>query len=73
MINVKTSDRNGEVVTIKEVLDQDELILITKSGIANRQPVKYIKIIGRNTQGVRLIRLKKGDLVIDVARVARES
>jgi DNA gyrase subunit A len=73
VINVKTSDRNGEVVTIKEVLDQDELILITKKGIANRQPVKDIKVIGRNTQGVRLITLKKDDLVIDVARVTRES
>ncbi len=40
VINVKTSERNGEVVTIKEVLDQDELILITKKGIANRQAVK---------------------------------
>ena len=72
VINVKTSERNGEVVTIKEVLDQDELILITKKGIANRQPVKDIKVIGRNTQGVRLISLKGGDLVIDVARVVKE-
>ncbi|MFH1374544.1 MAG: DNA gyrase subunit A [bacterium] len=72
VINVKTSDRNGEVVTIKEILDGDELILITKKGIANRQAVKDIKVIGRNTQGVRLISLKGGDVVIDVARVANE-
>jgi DNA gyrase subunit A len=72
VINVKTSDRNGEVVSIKEVLDNDELILITKKGIANRQPVKDIKVIGRNTQGVRLISLKPGDLVTDVARVVKE-
>ena len=72
VINVKTSDRNGEVVSIKEVLDNDELILITKRGIANRQPVKDIKVIGRNTQGVRLISLKAGDLVKDVARVVKE-
>jgi len=72
VINVKTSDRNGEVVAIMEVLDQDELILITKKGIANRQAVKDIKVIGRNTQGVRLVRLKAGDLVTDVARVAKE-
>ena len=72
VINVKTSDRNGEVVAIKEVLDADELILITKKGIANRQAVKDIKVIGRNTQGVRLITLQKDDLLIDVARVARE-
>lgn len=72
VINVKTSDRNGEVVAIMEVLDQDELILMTKKGIANRQAVKDIKVIGRNTQGVRLVKLKAGDLVTDVARVAKE-
>ncbi|MFQ5499004.1 MAG: DNA gyrase subunit A [Candidatus Zixiibacteriota bacterium] len=72
IINVKTSERNGKVVAIKEVLDQDELILITKHGIANRQGVKDIKVIGRNTQGVRLISLKGGDLVTDVARVTQE-
>ena len=72
VINVKTSDRNGEVVAIKEVLDKDELILITKRGIANRQSVKDINVIGRNTQGVRLISLKSGDVVVDVARVVTE-
>ncbi len=72
VINMKASDRNGEVVTIKEVLDQDELILMTQNGIANRQSVKDIKVIGRNTQGVRLIRLKEGDKVTDVARVVNE-
>lgn len=72
VINVKTTDRNGEVVSIKEVLDQDELILITKNGIANRQAVKDISVIGRNTQGVRLINLKNGDVVTDVARVVSE-
>jgi DNA gyrase subunit A len=72
VINVKTSDRNGEVIAIKEVLDQDELILITKNGIANRQSVKSIKVIGRNTQGVRLINLKGNDIVTDVARVITE-
>ena len=72
VINVKTSDRNGEVVAIKEVLDKDELILITKRGIANRQSVKDINVIGRNTQGVRLISLRAGDVVVDVARVVTE-
>lgn len=72
IINVKTSDRNGDVVSIKEVLDNDELILITKKGITNRQAVSQIKVIGRNTQGVRLIALGKDDLVTDVARVVKE-
>ena len=72
IINIKASVRNGEVVAIKEVLDDDELILITKQGIANRQAVKDISVIGRNTQGVRLIALSSGDKVTDVARVAKE-
>ncbi len=72
VINMKASDRNGEVVTIKEVLNQDELILMTQNGIANRQSVKDIKVIGRNTQGVRLIKLKGDDKVTDVARVVNE-
>ncbi|RME18878.1 MAG: DNA gyrase subunit A, partial [Candidatus Zixiibacteriota bacterium] len=72
VINVKTSDRNGKVVAIKEVLDNDELILITKKGIANRQAVKQLRVLGRNTQGVRLITLDKGDCLTDVARVAKE-
>jgi DNA gyrase subunit A len=72
IINVKTTDRNGEVVSIKEVLNDDELIIITRNGIANRQNVKDISVIGRNTQGVRLISLKNGDVVTDVARVVKE-
>lgn len=72
IINVKASERNGEVVAIREVLDKDELILITKKGIANRQAVEDIKVIGRNTQGVRLISLKNQDVVTDVARLITE-
>jgi DNA gyrase subunit A len=72
VINIKTTDRNGEVVAIMEVLDDDELILITKNGITNRQNVKDIHVIGRNTQGVRLISLDKDDKVTDVARVVKE-
>jgi len=72
VINIKTTDRNGEVVAIMEVLEDDELILITKNGITNRQSVKAINVIGRNTQGVRLIHLDKDDKVTDVARVVKE-
>ena len=72
VINIKASERNGEAVAIKHVLDTDELILITRRGIANRQAVKQIKVIGRNTQGVRLINLDKGDAVTDVAVVVKE-
>jgi DNA gyrase subunit A len=72
VINVKTTDRNGEVVAIMEVLDDDELIIMTKRGIAIRSAVKDIHVIGRNTQGVRLMSLSESDKVTDVARVVVE-
>lgn len=71
VINIKTTERNGKVVAIKEVLDEDELMLITQRGMIIRLPVKTIKVIGRNTQGVRLINLDSGDKVTDVARVVK--
>lgn len=71
VINIKTTDRNGKVVAILEVLDEDELMLITQRGMIIRLPVKTIKVIGRNTQGVRLINLDSGDKVTDVARVVK--
>jgi DNA gyrase subunit A len=72
VINVKTTEKNGRVVAIKEVCPGDELMLITRAGIVNRQAIDPIRVIGRNTQGVRLINLDNGDVVMDVARVATE-
>jgi DNA gyrase subunit A len=69
IINIKCTARNGNVVAIREVLDDDELILMTKGGIANRVAVSSISVIGRNTQGVRLISLKGTDKLTDVAVV----
>ncbi len=69
IINIKCSERNGKVVSIREVLDDDELILMTRHGIANRMAVSGIRVIGRSTQGVRMINLKSGDKVTDVAVV----
>jgi DNA gyrase subunit A len=71
VINIKATERNGKVVSIKEVIDEDELMVITQKGIIIRQPVKQIKVIGRNTQGVKLINLDEGDKVVDVARVVK--
>jgi DNA gyrase subunit A len=51
----------------------DELMVITREGIVNRQPVDGIRVIGRNTQGVRLINLSARDAVMDVARVVSEN
>ena len=71
IINIKTTQRNGKVVDIKEVVTDDELMLITQKGIIIRQPVKQITVIGRATQGVKLINLDAGDKVMDVARVVK--
>ena len=49
--------------------DDDELMLVTKNGVINRQPANQISVIGRNTQGVRLIALDNKDTLVDVARV----
>ncbi len=70
VINIKANERNGEVVAIKEVIDDDELMIVTHQGTLIRLPIDEIHVIGRNTQGVRLIKLDDGDRVIDVARVA---
>ncbi|HET9983936.1 MAG TPA: DNA gyrase subunit A, partial [Longimicrobiales bacterium] len=69
VINVKTSDATGKVVAIKSVQPDDELMLITRNGIINRQRISEIRVIGRNTQGVRLMSLDDGDIVVDVARL----
>jgi DNA gyrase subunit A len=72
VINVKITEKTGRVVAIKDVHPDDELVLITRQGIVNRQPVDGIRIIGRNTQGVKLVNLGDGDQVMDVARVVNE-
>ncbi len=69
IITVHRTEKTGDAVSIKEVLPDDELMLITKQGIAIRMPVKGIRVAGRNTQGVRLVNLEANDLVMDVARV----
>jgi DNA gyrase subunit A len=71
IINIKCTEKNGKVIDIKEVVTDDELMLITQKGIIIRQPVKQISVIGRSTQGVRLINLTAGDRVVDVARVVK--
>ncbi len=72
IINIKTTDRNGRVVAVKSVRDEDELMLITKNGIVIRFPLKDIRPIGRNTQGVRMIKVDEGDTLVAVARVVPE-
>ena len=69
VINLKIAEATGAVVAIKEVFDLDELMLITRNGVVNRQRIAEIRVIGRNTQGVRLMSLDEGDMVVDVARL----
>ena len=69
VINFRVNEQSGKVVTIKSVMDADELMLITRNGVVNRQRVNEIRVIGRNTQGVRIVALDEGDELMDVARV----
>ena len=72
VINIKTSEKTGKVVAIKSVQDDEQLMLITRKGVVNRQRVDEIRVIGRATQGVKLMNLDDGDSVVDVARVVIE-
>jgi DNA gyrase subunit A len=69
VINLKTSAKTGEVVAIRAVSEDEELMMITRNGVVNRQRVSEIRVIGRATQGVKLMNLDEGDVVVDVARV----
>jgi DNA gyrase subunit A len=72
VINLKTSAKTGMVVSIKAVAPDEQLMLITRKGVVNRQHVEAIRVIGRATQGVKLMNLDEGDVVMDVARVVIE-
>src|SRR5262249_11360791 len=69
LIDIKTSDRNGPVVAIAKVTDADEVMLTTTGGILIRTKVGDMRLIGRNTQGVRLIKVEEGDSVSSLAKL----
>jgi len=69
VINIQTTERNGNLVGIKTVKDDDEVLFISEKGLIIRVSAKEISEIGRNTQGVRLMRLNDGDKVNVLARV----
>ncbi|MEM2121776.1 MAG: DNA gyrase subunit A [Candidatus Woesearchaeota archaeon] len=73
VINLKVNEKTGNVVALKTVNDSDEIILVTKCGYTIRVPVKQIPIIGRNTQGSKLIKLEENDKVVGVERIRKES
>jgi DNA gyrase subunit A len=72
VINFRVNEQTGKVVAIKGVFNHDELMLITRNGVVNRQRVNEIRVIGRATQGVRVLALDDGDVLVDVARVVPE-
>ncbi|MFI5264804.1 MAG: DNA gyrase C-terminal beta-propeller domain-containing protein, partial [Candidatus Kapaibacterium sp.] len=69
VITMKATEKTGKLLAIKEVVDNDDLIAVTKDGLVIRQHVSDIRVMGRNTQGVRLVRLNEGDLVAGLANV----
>jgi DNA gyrase subunit A len=72
IINIRTTDRNGKVVGMKSIRENDELMLITLNGMIVRTGLNELRMIGRATQGVRIIALKDGDRLVSVARVITE-
>ena len=72
IINIQTSERNGKVIGITQVSDEDELMLITQQGKTIRMSAKDIRIIGRSTQGVKLIDVEGDDRTVSIARLAEK-
>jgi DNA gyrase subunit A len=72
LINIKTSSRNGKVVALAAVQNKDDLMMITANGMIIRTGLDQIRSIGRNTQGVRLIKLKSGDKLVAAEKIVSE-
>jgi DNA gyrase subunit A len=72
IINIQTSDRNGKVVGIAYVNDDDELMIISQQGMILRMRAGDVRVIGRATQGVRLIEMEEGDAVVGIAKLAEK-
>ena len=70
VIAIQTSERNGKMIGATQVFDGDEVMLISNSGTLVRIPTEQISVVGRNTQGVKLISLKEGELLKSVERIA---
>ena len=69
VIDIKTSERNGSVVGAVQVNDDDQIMLITNAGTLVRTSVSEVSVLGRNTQGVRLIRLSQGEELVELAAI----
>ena len=73
IIAMKVNEKTGHLVAVLEVVDNEDIILITENGVVIRQHIGKISVIGRNTQGVKLIRLDKNDKIGDVAKIVLEN
>jgi len=72
VLTMRTTAKTGKMVAIMEVVDTDDLIVITDMGVIMRQPVSAIRTIGRVTQGVRLVKLDEGAMISSISRVIRD-
>ena len=73
VLTMRCTDKTGKMVKIMEVVDSDDLIVITDAGVLMRQPVGAIRTIGRVTQGVRLVKLDDGSIISSITRVMQEA
>ena len=73
VINIQCSERNGKVVSICPVTDDDDIIFISRDGIVIRVPASDVSVIGRNTQGVRIMKLEGNDKIVSAVKVAKEN
>jgi len=71
LVNIKTTARNGQVIGICRVRDGDEVMMITARGQIQRFAVTDVRVMGRNTQGVRLMNLDDGDTLVAVKRIPK--
>src|SRR4030095_10582548 len=72
IINIQTSDRNGKVVGMAYVYEDDEVMLISQQGMILRMKAGDVRVIGRATQGVRLIEMEEGDQVVAIAKLVEK-
>ena len=73
VMTMRVTEKTGKMVSIMEVVDADDLIVITDKGVLMRQPVSNIRTIGRVTQGVKLVKLDEGSKISSISRVINEA
>ena len=72
IITMKATDKTGEMIAIREVVDNEDLMIITANGMVIRLKMADIRTMGRNTQGVRLVKLKEDDRISDITSIQEE-